>query len=399
MKRLALFLVLAAALPAAAAGYKSMWITDVLSGRTVGPVVNKPGNRFSAGGARWIVLESKPGEVNFAAADTLAPQGPYGLVEQRMFELGADAYVFTRILDYEGPDPGADESVVSQAERAPAEPGRNTRSRDLPERWVLAPLPSTNPGAHKDPGRSWHPVRLEIAPSATVWIEPLRKDPYEWKLGGLAGSDTEIESRRIGVSGYWNGFFAEAALTASGKSGGTLVPDGASLSALRIGGGDGWHVAAGYRHAVVIDGNWSADASAFGSYDTLSADVSAVSAGAAPAPAEDGAEGEEEPGSPFGSWSEGISMDGLRVGGGLGISYDEWYWGANVRLVVDCWTDTDLDAKVPVLGKSHELEADRANPVGGQIGFWYCPADNWLLEASATFGTETALRFGAGLFF
>ena len=402
---LAALAALAAATPAAAGPYKSMWITDVLSGRTVGPVVNKPGNRFSAGGSQWIVLQSGPGEVNFAAADTLAPQGPYGLVEQRMFELGSDAYVFTRILDYEGGDPGADEAVESQAERAPAEKGRHPWSADLPERWVLAPLPSTNPGAHKEPGRSWHPDRLDVAPSATVWIEPFRKDDFEWSLGGLSGSDAAVETRRIGVSGFWNGFFGEAAFSASGKTDGTLVPDGTSLSELELGGGDGWHLAAGYRYAVVIDGPWSAEASAFGTYDTLSADVSAVTAaeGAAP-PAESGPDDGDGgapagPAASFRDWKTGVTMDGFRIGVGLGLSYDEWYWGAAARLVVDCWTDTKIDAKVPVLGTDYELEAERAHPVGGQIGVWYCPAGNWLLEASVSLGTETALRLGAGMFF
>ena len=105
----------ALALAAAGADYKSMWITDVISGRTVGPVVNKPGNRFSSGGREWIVLQAGRGEANFADAATLSPQGPYGLVEQRMFNLGDDAYVFTRILDYEGTTPGVSEAVVSQA--------------------------------------------------------------------------------------------------------------------------------------------------------------------------------------------------------------------------------------------------------------------------------------------
>ena len=399
MKRLLALLTasaaLAAAAPAPAASYKAMWITDVRSGRTVGPVVNKPGNRFRAGGSQWIVLQSKPGEVNFAAADTLDPQGPFGLVEQRMFGLGGDPYVFTRVADYEGSDPGADESRVSQAERAPAEKGRHPWSRDLPERWVLAPLPSTNPGAHKAPARSWRPVRLDVAPSATVWIEPLHADAYDWSLGGLSGSDAALETRRVGVSGYWNGFFAEAAVVSSGKSDGTLVPDGTSLSSLRIGGGDGWHLAAGYRYAVVIDGPWSADASAFASYDSLSADASAVAADVAQSP--DGEEGETV--GSFRDWRGGLSMDGFRFGLGLGLSYDEWYWGANARILVDCLTDTSLDASVDVLGRSYAIGADRANPVGGQIGLWYCPADRWLLEASVSFGTETAVRLGAGLYF
>ena len=150
----------------------------------------------------------------------------------------------------------------------------------------------------------------------------------------------------------------------------------------------------------MIDGAWSAEASAFGTYDTLSVDLSAVSADPGTKPAvevEDGGEAEDAAG--FRDWKTGVTMDGFRLGVGFGLSYDDWYWGANARLLVDCWTDTSLDAKVPVLGSDYKLEADRANPVGGQFGVWYCPADNWLLEASLSFGIDTALRLGAGWFF
>ena len=409
MKKPLAALLAALALCSAAADYKSMWITEVISGRTVGPVVNKPGNRFSAGGREWIVLQSKPGEVNFADASTLAPQGPYGLVEQRMFELGGDAYVFTRVLDYEGSTPGASEAVVSQAERAPAEKGRHAWSEDLPERWVLAPLPSTNPGAHKEPGKSWRLETLEVAPSVTAWIEPLRRDPYDWELGGLAGTDADLETVRVGVSGVWNGFFAEAALAASGKTSGSLVPDGTSLSSLKLDGASGWHLAAGYKYAVVIDGPWSASASLWGSYDSISADASAtttaetdITVTTTETPADGGDPVETETvhkGIGFKDWKADASLDEIRVGVGVGLEYNDWYWGAGARVVADCGTDTSVDVSVPVLGESYKLGAERARPVGFQTGLWYCPADNWMLEASLTLGCETALRLGVGLFF
>ncbi len=409
MKRLFACLLALAAVAAGAAQYKSMWITELASGRTVGPVVNKPGNRFTAGGREWIVLQAKRGEVNFADAATLAPQGPYGLVEQRMFELGDVPYVFTRIIDYEGTAPDVSEAVVTQAERAPAERGRHEWSQDLPERWVLAPLPSTNPGAHKEPGRTWHLETLDVAPSVTAWIEPVRADPYDWSLGGLAGTDADLETRRIGLSGVWNGFFAEAAFIAGGKSSGSLVPDGTSLSSLRLDGADGWHLAAGYKYAFVIDGPWSASVALWGSYDTVSADIAATTTGETdievPVPAtETTPEGAETAtttvkGIGFREWKSDATLDEFRVGVGVGLEYNEWYWGASARVVADCWTDTSLDVDVPVLDKTYNLEADRARPVGVQIGLWYCPADNWILEGSATLGSETAIRLGAGLFF
>lgn len=411
MKRLLACLLALAAAAAPAAQYKSMWITEMISGRTVGPVVNKPGNRFNAGGREWIVLQAAAGEVNFADAATLTPQGPYGLVEQRMFELGEDSYVFTRILDYEGDAPGASEAVVTQAERAPAPgKGRHTWSEDLPERWVLEPLPSTNPGAHKEPAKTWHLEALDVAPSLTVWVEPVRTDPYDWSLGGLAGTDADLETRRVGVSGFWNGFFAEAGYIANGKSSGSLVPDGTTLSSLKLGGADGWHAAAGYRYAVVIDGPWSASVQVHASYDTLSADLSATTTAetdivvtTVTEPTEEGGEATTtetvQKGIGFEEWKKDVTLDEVRAGVGIGLQYDDWYWGASLRVVADCWTDTSLDASVPVLGKDYKLEAERSRPVGFQLGLWYCPAANWILEGSLTLSTETALRLGTGFFF
>lgn len=416
MKRLLASLLLAAALPAAAAGYKSMWITEVMSGRTVGPVVNKPGNRFSAGGREWIVLQSQPGEINFADATTLTPQGPYGLVEQRMFQLGDDAYLFTRVADYEGSTPGADEAVVTQAERAPAEKGRRSWSADAPERWVLAPLPSTNPGAHKEPGKTWSLETLDVAPSATVWFEPVRKTPYDWKLGGLAGTDADLETRRLGVTGFWNGFFAEAAFVAGGKSSGSLVPDGTTLSSLKLGGGDGWQAGAGYRHAFVIDGGWSADLSLFGSWESISADLTASTMTETEIPPEpetdDGTEDPETDGGAgtdaktetkaayaFGDWKKDVSFEEFRLCFGIGLQYNDWYWGMGARVLFDCWTDTSVDAKVPVLDKNYELEAERGRPIGVQASLWYCPVANWFLEGSLVLSSETSVRIGTGFFF
>ncbi|MBQ9727747.1 MAG: hypothetical protein IJV65_09615 [Kiritimatiellae bacterium] len=410
MKRIlsALLFALAAA-SASAADYKSMWITDVLSGRTIGPVVNKPGNRFPAGGRQWVVLRAGRGETDFADAATMKSEGPFALVEQRMFTLGDAAYVFTRVADFEGDDPGADAAVVSQAERAPAEKGRHPWSADLPERWVLAPLPSTNPGAHKEPGRTWHLERLQVAPSATAWFEPVVESRYDWELGGMAGNKgVDFERRRVGASGYWNGFSAEAALVASGKSSGSLVPDGTSLSSLSLSGGSGWRLAAGYEYAAVIDGGWSATAAAYGVYESVSVDAKAVTTKEkdilveSVSTAEDGTETvveTTEKGYGFSSWGADATLEDARLGVALGLQYDDWYWGADATVLVDCWSDTSIDVSVPVLSATHKLEAERTRPVAIRLGAWYCPADRWLLEASVSFGSETALRLGAGLFF
>ena len=393
-----------------------------------------------------------------------------------MFELGDTTYVFTRIVDYEGSTPDADESVVSQAERADGEPdegparGKRPWSQDKPERWTLAPLPSTNPGAHKEPGKSWSLETFEVAPSVMLWAEPLRRSDYKWELGGRTGNGADLETMRFGASGFWAGFFAEAAFVTGGKSSGSLVTDGTSLSALKLKDGDGWHVAAGYKYAFVIDGPWSANLSVFCAYDSISATLSASTTekallsvpstakkldGEGDATAGDGSGGSdgsagsesdsetgetngatddsEEPGpdapgsgsvgsddaipaSPgsgsagtgsskpattetkvagyeYKAWSKDVTLDEIRVGLGGGIEYNEWYWG------VDCWTDSSLDVSIPVLGSEYDLEAKRAQPISFQAGLWYCPMDNWLLEATVSVGSETVVRLGTGFFF
>ena len=108
LRKTSLFLLLAALLPAfaapasAAETYKSFWLTETISGRTVGPIVNKPGNRFTLDGVQYIVMESASGEINFAEARKMELAGPFELVEQRVIPLGSRAYVFTRILDFTG---------------------------------------------------------------------------------------------------------------------------------------------------------------------------------------------------------------------------------------------------------------------------------------------------------
>ena len=94
----------------AAASYRCFWLTETITGQTIGPIVNKPGHRFTVDRRQWIVMEAAPGEISFADAKTLGLEGPYDLIEQRIIGLGKKAYVFTRIQDFEGTDP--DKSVA-----------------------------------------------------------------------------------------------------------------------------------------------------------------------------------------------------------------------------------------------------------------------------------------------
>ena len=415
------------ALSVSAAEFKSFWLTEAVSGRTLGPIVNKPGNRFSLDGREWIVMQSKPGEINFADASSLAPEGPYDLVEQRMIDLGPASYVFTRIEDFEGADPSADRSVVSQASRAPAEKGRHPWSQDVPERWVLGPIPTTNPGAYKEMADPWSLERLELSPEIVAFVEPFRRVQYDWKLDRRSGNKEALKMMRAGVAGEWKGLSAEAGLSTGGKTSGTLVDDSLALSGLRLDGGRGVFLGAAYDYRFRIDGGWSASVGAYGAYERQSLDVSARGAWVSAKGAKNatrkakdpetdadggtGADGTSDEGTgdgePDGSgagygfypWSADSTLSEIRLGAAVSIRYDEWYWGLGATFRIDCVDSISADGSVPVIDERQELDADRSQPVTLLLTGWYSPADNWVIEGHLSFGGETTLRIGAGLFF
>jgi hypothetical protein len=409
MKRLVLPLFLLA-LSASAAEYKSFWLTEAVSGRTLGPLVNKPGNRFTLDGREWIVMESGNGEINFADAATLVAEGPYDLVEQRMIDLGPASYVFTRIAGFDGDDPSANRAVVSQASRAPAEKGRHPWSQDLPERWVLGPIPTTNPGAYKETVEPWSLERLELSPECVAFVEPFRRVQYDWKLDRRAGNKEALKMVRAGVAGEWSGLSAEAGLSRSAKTSGTLVDDSLALSGLKLHGGDGLFVAAAYDYRFRIDGGWSASVGAYGAYERLSLDISArgawaeakvrKNAAAVVAADEAGVESSAVVADyGFYAWSGDCTLSETRLGAAVSIRFDEWYWGLGATFRIDCLDSVSADGSVPVIDERQELDADRSQPVTLLLGGWYSPADNWVIEGHVAFGGETTLRIGAGLFF
>ena len=392
-----------AAFSVSAGSYKQFWLTEALTGRTVGPIVDRPGNRFECGGEKWIILKTdRPGEIDFADLATLTPQGPYDLVEQRMIDLGPKAYVFVKIEDFDGDDPAADRSVVSQAVREKPKPGRHEWSGERPERWVLGPVPSTNPRAHKEYASPWKMQQLRLAPSVVGFIEPSRSVQYDWELGGLSGGrKKQLKEFRLGAKGEWNGLTGEFGVVSGAKTTGSLVADGVSLSSLRFSDGDGFFAAVGYDWRFKIDGGWSASVGAHAAYERVSGKVSARSTSPKTTYDIDETTGVTNAVSSYGfsSWSQDATISEFSATAVAAIRYDEWYWGLNTAFLIDCIADSSVSADVPVLGRKYDLEADRSQPVGLRFGGWYSPADNWTLEGSLTVGSETTLRLAAGWYF
>ena len=402
-RRILPLLPLLAALSAGAETYKSFWLTESISGRTVGPIVARPGNVFTVGGGQWRVLRCNGHEIVFADAEGRRTEGPYDLVEQRLLDLGPTAYVFTRIVDFTGDDPEVDRSVVTQARRAP--PG--DRASDRPMRWVLAPVPSTNPGAHRAPMATWSLSRFTMAPTVAGFLDLYDSVGYDWSVKSVTrrhGSDLRL--MRLGASGEWNGFRAEAGLAFAGKASGALAADTLSLSRLHLRDVDGLFLSAGYDYGFVIDQGWSASVGGQLSYASLSGCVTARTARRAAAPEEtaegapaEGAEENPTPSYEFHSWGGDLSLDEIRVTAAIGIRYDQWYWGVGAKFLLDCVGDVSTGVRVPAFDGFHDLEAERTQPVSMLFEGWYSPDDRWVILGGLSIGSETMLRVGGGWFF
>lgn len=381
-----------------ARSYRQFWVTETISGRTVGPVVAKPGNRFAAAGGNWIVLESAAGQINFADAETLAAQGPYDLIEQRVFDLGSVACVFSRVEPFRGSNPTADIAIVTQARRVPAETGGA-----LPERWELSPVPSTNPGAHKEAAPTWHAVRFFPKTDATLFLDAIHRVQHDWKLGGMGGKKKEpLSSTRIGAAGQWNGFSGEFGWASGAKSSGSIVEDSLSVSSLKIRSGSGLFAAAGWDYLLQVADGWSASLGVRALWERFSADVSATTLRAKVPPATDSGSdaAPQDPNALSPSdWSSNIDIDEFVFRACAGVRYDDWYWGVGMTFAVDCWSDTSSGANVPVGDNSYKIESERSQPAALSFSGWYTPDDIWVLKGGVSVGAETTLRIGVGWLF
>ena len=389
----------------AAASYRCFWLTETITGQTIGPIVNKPGHRFTVDRRQWIVMEAAPGEISFADSKTLGLEGPYDLIEQRIIGLGKKAYVFTRIQDFEGTDPDKSVAVLSQAVRAPAQSADTEKpwTKDLPARWVLAPVPSTNPGTYRANNEQWSLQQTFVSPSVLLFAEPLHKIECDWKLGGQLGkTKSELETKRYGIAGQWRGIEAEAGIASGGKVSDTLVEDGPLVSDLKLGDCDGWFAALGYRYSFEIEKQWGVAFSVQASYEsmdgTLSASVAAEKALALGLGDAVSAE-EQTPGYGFIKWKNNTSWDRFDLDLAVALTYDEWYWGGSGSVVLNCLSEFSADGSLPVLESEYKLDAERTSPISFRISGWYSPADHLALEGSLTVGGETSLRLGVSYFF
>ncbi len=406
---LALGVVLQAA-SANAENQKIFWLTETLTGTTVGPILASPGVRFSAAGDNWIVLTSNPGEILFSDAATSKRYGPYGFERQRIIDLGTKALIISKIEYFLGSNPSDIKPVLSTVPvRRIEEP---IPTREVPQGWERKPLPSTNPADHLNRPQGFAMQNRTYPAAALVWLEPMHEAKYDWSVGQYAGnSGANIESTRFGLTGMWKNWFFEGVLITDVKTGSAIVPDDTYLSDLGLADGAGFSISGGYLYSFVIDGNWNANFGGYAKYESISFDLDATvftSHGEIIPPDQVGTDTDVTGQTPdaatyteysFDHYSETLDMSELSFSAIGGIDYTSMYWGVGTYVILDLYTDASFSGSIQILDEAYDLSADKTHPIGIKVSGWYSPFSDYIVSGSFTLATETTIRIGFGKFF
>lgn len=389
-----------------AGDYKMFWLTSTITRDTIGPIVKKPGTKFTAGGKEWTVLASRPNEILFADSATSRHHGPYDFVLDRIVDLGGFAMAISRIEEFEGDESTPPPPIIMSRAGDPAPTAPDVAR---PQRWDPKPLPSTNPGAHKTVFGDLAVIPRRYPAAGILWIEPVRTVKYDWSVGDYTGGGGEdMEMTRLGVSATWRNWFAEIYASTDVKTSGGIVPDRTYLSGLELDSGSGLGGRAGCVYSFVIDGNWNANIGAMASYETTTMDMNAIvfqKSGEyivpeVPAtPEASGTESSTVYEYTFADYSEEVDMEESAFSLIGGIDYTSMYWGVGAYLLVDIYTDVSYSGSLDIGDQHYNLNAERTDPVGILFSGWYSPYADYIVGGGVSFGTETSLRIGAGKFF
>lgn len=273
----------------------------------------------------------------------------------------------------------------------------------------LAPIPSTNPANFKDP----EPFNFKMetnhkSSTINLWVEPVNSSKYNWKIGSFNGEkNSEIERKRIGISANYNGWFAEAAYSISGKSSGKLVPDGSTLSDLKLDGGKGYMFRGGYNYRFTIDGKWNGSFKAVFEYAKEDYDLTATAFQQVHNSYQDiyddegnlieNAE-EDKPLISFGyvDTTSSISISEKTLSFGFGIDRTADTWGIGFDLGFVAYSDLSSSGSVTVGLNEYKLEAERSHPIICEFNGWYEPFDYLYIFGEFYLGSDTGLRLGVG---
>ena len=407
----------------------SFSLKDTKTSLIYGPFENERGTRFTIEGKKWCLMSARTGQILFANFPPTTYYGPFDFKNGHIIKLGNDAYEIVNIKT-QNYDISLIPEIISSTTNTFADisTSQNTNTRvniatpilpkaqtiaiaDNPEleKRELAPAPSTNPAAYKEPELFEFKMEKNLLPrSGRVWIEPVNTSKYNWKIGSFNGeTNSEIERKRIGVYATYNGWFAEAAYSISGKSSGTLVPDGSTLSDLKIDGGNGYMFRGGYDYRFTIDGFWNGSFRAMFEYAKEDYDMTATSfqqihntyvdvydeqGNIITTPEED---------NPLASYgyvdtATSITISEKTLSFGFGIDRTTDIWSIGVELGFVAYSDLTSSGSITVGQSNYKLEAERSHPIICKFNGWYKPIDYMYIFGEIYLGSDTGLRLGVG---
>lgn len=383
--------LLALTLDAQAARVARFWLEHTISRKAHGPIVNQPGYRFQIGTDGYIVLASKEGQVLFSTYPETQYLGPYDLEQDRIVDLGAQAYTIIRIDSVEQQEIPA--HIAANVPAIPASPA----------------TPPAEPAVIPAEPWTWDTSAWPL--TAMVWGEPFRRIKYDWTLGGYEGERaSDLESLRLGATLFWGGWSISVGAVAGGEQVDSVIPPNFSVSDLRLDGGSGLLAALGYMHRIRLDPRWSALVGGVALYRDESYDLTAttlvrvievpvvdtpVTDPTDEAPTEPVPEPEPELNSEYATTTSDASLTEYTVTFSGGIEYEADAWGTRLEILLTALEDTSVDARVTVLDSEYLLEGSRSHPVSVALTGWCYVLEGVRLESQLSAGAETAIRLGA----
>ncbi|MCL1910444.1 MAG: hypothetical protein FWG05_05875, partial [Kiritimatiellaeota bacterium] len=244
------------------------WLTDAHSGDATGPFVFVPGTKITIADTTFIALKAGSDEITFQESGTQRRYGPFGFVENRIIYLADKPYYFSKIERFTGDNHESVKAVTVKHDgvfapnipelHSGADRAGNDAAPAVPKNWERVDLPGPNPADHKDI-QGYTIIERKRPTTLSVWLEPLNNTPYDWTIGGFAGNGGEtVKSTVGGVSGVFGRWNAELGYVGGSKIDGTIIPDKAYVTGLKLTGGSGMTVSGAYAYAFEIDERWSA---------------------------------------------------------------------------------------------------------------------------------------------
>jgi len=272
--------------------------------------------------------------------------------------------------------------------------GAGSRRAPLPPAPLPPPTPPPIPIPEAPTPTTAHPRPPLPAPAqelrAALWLDPLDRTPMKWEVGGLRGSDAEIERTSLGGGLAWRGWSLQLGLSGAVSSG-DILPSGLEVSESRLDDGSGWSLAGGYRQIFLREGGWEAYGGLRAVIRRDEADLRSNSA--------TGRSGTNDTVElTFAPHVSNLTLTEVALWLDAGLGYSATAWGLSLDLSVQPFGNIAVDGHLPHDGVELPVDAERAQPLYVALGGWLGYAE-WRCFGEVAAGSEQRIRLGVSRVF